>query len=203
VNHFKLPRVATARRERAYPTLEQVKRVITVMPHASDVEQRNRALVAFALLTGARDSAMASLKLKHIDLTSDRVNQDAREVNTKNSKTFPTFFFPVGGEIRQIVEEWVTHLREQKLWGIDDPLFPATHTVVGASHQFEVVGLKREHWRTSAPIRGIFRQAFEGAGLPYFNPHSLRKTLVTLGQTLCAHLRTSNLGARTLVMRRS
>lgn len=65
-------RVATARRERPHPTLEQVKHVITVMPHTSEVEQRNRALVAFALLTGARDSAMASLKLKHIELTSRR-----------------------------------------------------------------------------------------------------------------------------------
>ena len=178
-------RVATARREKAYPTLEQVKGVIAVMPHTSEIERRNRAVVAFTLLTGARDSAIASMKLKHVDLTADRVNQDAREVNTKNSKSFPTFFFPVGDEIRRIVEEWVTDLRERKLWGNDDPLFPATHTVVGASHQFEVVGLKREHWRTAAPIRTIFRQAFEAVGLPYFNPHSLRKTLGALGQTRC------------------
>ena len=178
-------RVATARREKAYPTLEQVKYAIATMPHTSEIERRNRALVAFTLLTGARDSAIASMKLKHVDLRADRVNQDAREVNTKNSKSFPTFFFPVGDEIRRVVEEWVTDLRERKLWGNDDPLFPATHTVVGASHQFEVVGLKREHWQTAAPIRTIFRQAFEAAGLPYFNPHSLRKTLGTLGQTRC------------------
>jgi integrase/recombinase XerD len=38
------------------------------MPCASDVELRNRALVAFAILTGARDGALASLKLKHVDL---------------------------------------------------------------------------------------------------------------------------------------
>jgi integrase len=125
------------------------------------------------------------MKLKHVDLKADRVDQDAREVNTKNSKTFPTFFFPVGDETRQIVEEWVTYLRERMLWGNDDPLFPATDTVVGVSHQFEAVGLKRERWRTAAPIRTIFRQAFEAAGLPYFNPHSLRKTLGTLGQTRC------------------
>ena len=34
-------------------------------------------------------------------------------------------------------------------------------------------------------IRTIFREAFERSGLPYFHPHSLRKTLVTLGQTAC------------------
>lgn len=31
----------------------------------------------------------------------------------------------------------------------------------------------------------IFREAFEHAGLPYFNPHSLRKTLARLGQQVC------------------
>jgi integrase len=32
----------------------------------------------------------------------------------------------VGDDIRAIVEEWATYLRDRKLWGGDDPLFPAT-----------------------------------------------------------------------------
>lgn len=61
-------RVATARREKTCPTMEQVKHVIARMPQDSDIERRNRALIAFTLLTGARDSATASMKLKHVDL---------------------------------------------------------------------------------------------------------------------------------------
>ena len=58
----------------------------------------------------------------------------AREVNTKRSKTFTTCFFPVGDDIRTIVVEWVDFLRKEKLWGNDDPLFPATGvTAVGES----------------------------------------------------------------------
>ena len=125
------------------------------------------------------------MKLKHVHLAAGCVYQDAREVNTKFSKTFTTFFFPVGDEIRQIVTDWVTYLREVKLWGNNDPLFPATHVIPGPARQFEVVGLKREHWASAAPIRTIFREAFAAAGLPYFNPHSLRSTLVRLGETLC------------------
>ena len=178
-------RIATAQREQKAPTLEQVKHVINTMPNGSDIERRNRALVAFTLLTGARDSAIASMKLKHVDLITGCVNQDAREVKTKFSKTFDTFFFPVGDEAREIVAEWVAYLREEKLWGNDDPLFPATHIAPGAALQFEVVGLKRDHWSTASPIRTIFREAFVGAGLPYFNPHSLRNTLVRLGQVIC------------------
>jgi hypothetical protein len=45
--------------------------------------------------------------------------------------------------------------------------------------------LGRAHWTSASPVRSIFRDAFVGAGLPYFNPHSFRNTLVRLGQDLC------------------
>ena len=130
-------RIATAHRERPAPTLEQVKPVINTMPINTDIARRNRALIAFTLLTGARDNAIASMKLKHIDLLAASIHQDAREVRTKYSKTFITFFFPVGAEVRQIVREWVMYLREELLWGNDDPLFPATRIARRATRQFE------------------------------------------------------------------
>ncbi|MBS0557000.1 MAG: site-specific integrase [Proteobacteria bacterium] len=187
--YFNLPdkdgRIATARRLRPVPTLEQIRHVIATMPASNDVEKRNRALVAFALLTGARDSAIASLKLKHVDLAAGCVHQDARDVKTKNSKTFTTFFFPVGDDIRQIVADWVGFLRQDRLWGNDDPLFPRTKVSVGANRCFTAVGLDRAHWSNATPIRDVFKQAFAAAGLPYFNPHSFRNTLVALGERLC------------------
>lgn len=188
-DYFNLPRndarIATAQREQEAPTLEQVWRVIESMPSGSEIERRNRALVAFALLTGARDSAIASLKLKHIDLVREVVFQDPRDVKTKFAKTITTFFFPVDERVRKIVVDWVRFLREEKLWSHDDPLFPATQIEVGPTRQFEVAGLKRARWSSAEPIRKIFRESFERAGLPYFNPHSLRKTLAQLGEQVC------------------
>jgi integrase len=178
-------RVATTHREGKAPTLEQVKHTIRAMRNETEIERRNRALVSFALLTGARDSAIASMKLKHVDLLEGCVHQDAREVMTKFSKSFTTYFFPVGEEIRDLVAEWVRYLREDQLWGNDDPLFPATQIALGANRQFEAAGIERKHWRTAGPIRTIFKEAFEQAGLPYFHPHSVRKTLVKHGQAVC------------------
>ncbi len=178
-------RVATATREQTGPTLDQVKHVVAMMPADSDIQRRDRALIAFPLLTGARDRAIASMKLKHVNLAAGCVEQDAREVQTKFSKTFTTFFFPVGDEIRQIVAEWVAFLQEDMLWGNEDPLFPATRIALGDSRQFEAVGLERAHWRGAARIRTIFRDAFASGGLPYFNPHSFRNTLVRFGQSVC------------------
>jgi integrase/recombinase XerD len=178
-------RIATASRERAGPTLEQIENVLGRMGVETEVLRRNRAVVAFTILTGARDGALASLKLKHVDLAVGRVDHDAKEVNTKFSKSYVTYFFPVPGDARVIVEDWIRFLREEKLWGEGDPLFPATHVALGATRQFEVVGLKRAHWTNSTAVRGIFKKAFNAANLPYFNPHSFRKTLAQLGEKLC------------------
>jgi site-specific recombinase XerC len=105
------------------PTVEQILHVLATMPVETDIEKRDRAVIAFTLLTGARDGATASFKLKHIDMVAGKVDH-AREVATKRAKTFPTYFFPVGDDIRAIVAEWVDFLRHKKLWGDDDPLFP-------------------------------------------------------------------------------
>jgi integrase len=178
-------RVAKAHREPKVPSLDQILHVIRNMPMNSDIEKRDRALIAFTLLTGARDSAIASFKLKHIDLDEGYVSQDAREVRTKYSKTFTTWFFPVDDQVRTIIADWGHFLRTEKLWGPDDPLFPSTQITVGESKLFEASGLERRHWSNAGPIRRIFKTVFTNAGLPYFNPHSFRATLAQLGERRC------------------
>lgn len=100
-------RIASYRRDVAGPSLEQIRYVIASMPHDTGPEKRDRALVAFIALTGVRDSAAVSLRLRHVNLAARQVFQDAREVKTKNRKTMVTVFFPVGEEIEAIFCEWV------------------------------------------------------------------------------------------------
>ena len=178
-------RIAKAIAERPVPTIDQIRHVLQTMPAGTDIEMRNRAVVAFTLLTGARDGAIASLKLKHVDVVQSKVVQDAREVRTKFSKTFTTWFFPVGEEVRQIVLDWLEYLTTEKLFGPVDPLFPATVIVQDQYHLFQTGGLSRAHWSNATPIRTIFKEAFTDASLAYANPHSFRKTLAQLGERLC------------------
>lgn len=178
-------RIATARREKKVPTIDQIKLVLSNMPTGSDIEKRDRAIIAFTLLTGARDDAVASLRLKHVNLADRSVFQDGREVRTKNRKTFTSYFFPVGDDVEAIVRDWMQHLAETLMFGPDDPLFPATEVSVTNTGLFGAVGLSRKQWRNAAAIRRIFKAAFEGAGLPYSNPHSFRDTLGAMGEQRC------------------
>jgi len=178
-------RIAKAVRSRPVPTIEQINSTLLSMPANTEIELRNRAAMAFILLTGARDGSAISLKLKHISLAEGVVFQDTREVNTKNSKTFSTWFFPVDGPALEIFEKWHKFLTAEKLWSSDDPLFPATEITNGADCRFCVKGLARKHWSNATSLRTIFREAFEKNGLQYFHPHSFRKTLTVLGQTVC------------------
>ena len=178
-------RIARTRPEKAAPSVEQVQHVLRSMPCGDAIERRDRALVAFILLTAARDGAVISLKLKHVDVARQHVRQDAREVATKFGKSIDTYFFQVGDDVRQIVEEWVAYLKGALLWGSDDPLFPATRLEVGPDRLFRPVGLARKSWTSADPVRAVFRRAFAAAGLPYFSPHRLRDTISALGQKRC------------------
>lgn len=94
-NNRKNARIAHTQREMPFPTLEQAWHTFQAMPNTTEFEMRDKALFAFFMLTGARVSAAASLRLKHINLFDQSVFQDGREVKTKNSKTITTFFYPV------------------------------------------------------------------------------------------------------------
>jgi integrase len=188
-DYFRLPekdeRAARASNDRPVPTPEQIESVLERSPTATVLDRRNRAMIAFTWLTGVRDGALVSLKLKHVDLVQQRVNQDPREVDTKNSKHIRTTFFPVGGCALKIVEDWLLELRETHLWGNDDPLFPATAIEQGEDRQFRAGGIARKHWSTADAVRKIFKESFQTVGSHGYNPHSFRHALAVLGEQRC------------------
>lgn len=178
-------RTARAPANREYPSVEQVRYAVLTIPAATEIQCRDRALVAFTLLTGMRDDAMASLRLKHLDLSKGLVIQDPREVRTKFRKHIETYIVPVDEELEQIFRDWVRYLREERLFGENDPVFPRTKVGHDANNCFQPQGLEPTHWSNASQIRDIFKKTFSGADLPYFAPHTLRHTLVDYCQRHC------------------
>src|SRR4051812_27749809 len=125
---------------------------------------------------------MSSLKVKHIDLAEGGVDHDAREVATKNSKTFPTFFLPVGGSAREVVADWIGELRALGYTDVTRG-FRATDIACSAqTHQFAVTGLSRKALEDGWPDSEHLRNAFAAVGLPYFNLHVVRNTLAAFAE---------------------
>lgn len=179
---LKASRIANHRADIPYPSLEQCWHLFQSMLDGSDIARRNKAFVAFLMITALRDGAASSLRLKHIDLVEGAVHQDARQVRTKFSKTFTTWFMPVRPEYREFFDEYVHWLREDQLFGPEDPLFPKPKMMIGNNGGFQSQGLSRDLYASANGLRVMFGNAFYAAGLPKFSPHSIRKTVTKWGQ---------------------
>ena len=186
-NNAKDQRASRARRPEQYPSLEQCAHAFRLMPEASEIDRRNKAIFACLMLTGPRDGALASLRLKHVGLIEGKIFFDGREVRTKNAKSFETWFFPVDNAYRETFTAWVTHLCVIRLYGPGDALFPKTEVGLSAG-RFAALGLCREPYGSSQAIRDAVKGAFRNAGLPEFAPHKFRKTLAMLANTKCQTL---------------
>ena len=160
------------------PSIEELIALILTMPTSTLIERRNQALFAFILITGCRDGALASLKLKHVNIEKSYVFLDAAEVKTKYAKSFKTYFFPIDKRVTGIFEEWVSELTTVFALNLDAPLFPTANVQPGYEGGFEPIGVKSVHWTSGSPVRQIFRDVCSAAGVPYFNPHSLRHSIV-------------------------
>ena len=179
-NTLKDARAARTSGPRPVPSLDQVRYAFDQMPQNTDLQRRDRALVALLALTGARIQAVATLRVKHLVLPQRRLFQDAREVSTKNGKTIDTMFFPVGEAFVDALEMYVDLLKKDLLFGPDDPLFPS-QARVRTENGFMPNGLSREFYSTTNPLNIAVQNAFENAQLPRFTPHSFRHMLADLG----------------------
>ena len=177
-------RIAHTQRDVLFPSIQQALHAFQAMPNGSDIEKRNKALFAFFMLTGARDGAVASLKLKHVNLADGHILQDGRDVNTKNGKTIDTWFYPVDPAYRECFEAWVRYLQDDKLFGREDALFPKPEIkVVGG--RFQTVGLSRQNYSGASKLIHIIREAFAMVQLPEYTSHSFRKTLGLYANRVC------------------
>lgn len=180
------------------PTHAQVLAVILAMPQENFIQRRDRALLAFLLISGARINAVLSLRLRHVDLEKRSVDQDARIVKTKKSKTMLTAWFPVGAEIEDILTSWVKELRDGTS-NESTPLFPrAMDPIRHKARPDEVLPLMDQ-----GTVRDIIKRACHNVDVPYFKPHALRSTLALMSDGLCKNTRqrkawSQNLGHKNL-----
>lgn len=183
-NNLRDARAAQTSGHRPVPSLEQIKHTLNGMPSDTSIQMRDRAILAFFALTGIRIQAAATLRMKHVILDQRRVFQDAREVETKNGKTIETTFFPVGDVFVDALSAYLTHAKNDLLFGPDDPLFPRQRRVRGPNG-FTSDGLSREFYKKPNALNEVVKAAFEAAQFPAFTAHRFRHFLTSLGSERC------------------
>jgi integrase len=170
----------TTRRD--FPPLEYVQKLVGSIAPATEVDRRDRALIAFTLLSGMRDSAIVSLPIGCFDQETLLIDQSPRQgVKTKFSKHILTTLLPIDARMRDYVQEWTTHLKSRGFCS-GDPLFPRSKADQGEDRLSFSTATEVEPvaWRNAGRMRDIFRARDAAAGLPYFPPHTFRHLAFTL-----------------------
>ena len=79
-----------------FPTIDIIETCVRNYPTVTEIDKRDRAMMAFTALTGIRDDALCSLKLRHFDPNRGIIKQYASDgVKTKFRKNFTTGYFPL------------------------------------------------------------------------------------------------------------
>lgn len=169
-------RAAHVQRPAQFPSTRAAYHAYQAMPEGSEIQRRDKAVFAFLMITGARVGAISSLRLKHINLVDGFVFQDGREVRTKGGKTITTYFFPMHRDYLSNFTDWVTYLREVKMFGQEDALFPRPERRL-LKGKFVFDTLSREIYANGAKVNAVFRNAFVQVQMYGYGAHSVRKTL--------------------------
>lgn len=175
-------RIARQGTTKKMPTLDEAMAIIESIEIKNEIDMRDRAVICFALITGMRISAIATLRMKSFDIENKLINQNPADgVKTKNSKKILTTFFPIGwDEPKKYFLEWYEHLKS-KQFSSEYPIFPATLNDFDANktiYNKNLVGNK--FWSGTAGLRKIFEKRCINANLPYFHPHSFRHLVVNI-----------------------
>ena len=178
---------ATASKRVDCPSLEYVRKLADSIEVRNEIDQRDRALVAFLLQSGMRDSAVSSLPLGCFDHESLRVSQEpSKGVDTKFGKRIVTTLFRFDNQLVDYVLEWADYLKTEKCFSSAAPLFPRSkveHEEGGLN--FHASEVEPVFWRSAGRIRQILKNRAAKSGLPYFNPHSFRHSAVQLAMKRC------------------
>ena len=158
-----------------FPTLDQIKNVLSSITTRTAVNRRNRCLILFCFLTGARISAAVTMKIGLLDLEKRVVTQDPDQgVETKKRKLIITTIPKFNEEYYQILIEWIQELLNAG-FNDDDPLFPVAAIEKKEDMlEFEISnGFIKEFLSVSSAEANI-KKLFINAGYGDYHAHSFR-----------------------------
>jgi site-specific recombinase XerC len=185
--YFALPRGLTAVNDltgpRAYPTLMEAIQMLAGLPETRLIDRRDRAIFAMAFIAGLRESALISLRMRHVDVTQRKVFHDGQTLRAKNGKSFVIDWFPRTEAFQTVFCAWHDEARALGLRD-NDALFPDALVLsrLRALTTPDRPAIQPMH--SASTVDAIFRKASSIVG-HHYTPHSARHMLANLGDQLC------------------
>lgn len=170
-----------------WPSKEHVLSLVESIEPVSEIDQRDRALISFLLLSGMRDMAVVTLPLGCFDTNRLEIHQFPKKgVQTKFHKKLTTHLFVFDDRFLSFILDWVRHLTEARRFTAHDPLFPRNRIIRNEeTGEFTTTGVEPVFWRSAGPVRHALKSRSKQAGLPYFKPHAFRHASAQLATRQC------------------
>jgi integrase len=162
---------------------DQIIQTIRQMPGDTDKEKRDKAIISLQALCTLRISELRTVKMNSLVEEDGQyfIYVSPKNMSVKFAKTRHAVFIPLPDDIIANVIEWRDYLGTLGFKEAD-PLFPRVDNHFARTNLLEQK-IKKEEIKSNTTIRGIFKNAFEGAGFGYIKPHSFRKTLARYAET--------------------
>lgn len=173
--YLAVPKAVIARsaqkKQKYFPSIEEAEQHLLAMPSNSLAEMRSRAIFALAFLGALRADAIASLRLRHIQIAQRLIIQDGAVSRTKAGKSITIFWFPIAKTFEEIVVAWIKRLR---MLGFQDTdaLFPDTKWLKHKTDQAKQIPVMS----TPYAVSEAFRVASRDLTVPY-TPHAAKHTI--------------------------
>ena len=148
-------------------SFDQALCLFLAMPDEGPVALRNRAIIAMFITTGIRIQALITLRGRHVNCRTRWINQDPREVETKNGKHIRTYCLDLDNGLLAAIETW-SDWRTDHGFGANAPFFLPDRYLqanpIGFGHQPDA-GETAEGWKSGDPVQKIIKEAASAAGL--------------------------------------
>ncbi len=184
-HYFELPKkfdaVALSPNERPTPTQEEADKMVRGMPCRTIKERRDQAMVSIAFLAALRADTITSLKIKHLEMSTKIVVQDAKSSRTKNGKSLRIKFFPLPVIFAKVVCDWKNELLALG-FGEEDALFPDEKHLVKRQFAFPTDSLSA--MSSTHAVSTAFKTASAPLG-KFFSPHSAKHFIGNLSLKIC------------------
>lgn len=169
--------LATSNKFKKTPTFEEAQILIRSISNNSEIDRRDRALIAFTLLTGIRAKTLITLKIGDVDLKKYTVKIDFLEgTDTKFGKSNIVCILPYDQEYTTVIEDWINELINVKGFKYTDPLFPMTAMNNSpGTYCLSASKVKPMPWKSIGAVEKIFKDRAIHAKLPYYTPQGFRR----------------------------